>query len=254
AQLAAAPAIMPSMALMEGVWARIDAEHAAEHAMPVTAPMWQPLWGHAQHAWNVLRGQVPLVRRGIWVAAAATMALGLLLALVAGGQRAPGVILSLFAPVIAGVSTAFIYGPESDPSLELALATPTSPRMVLVSRLALVLGYDVALAFAASVVLVIARGGTIWAAAPLWLGPTLLLAGISLVLSLLVSAIVAVASSMGLFFAHLVTQSQASGRIAPGAESPLIALWQTNPTILLLAMALLILAVLYVPRQQLAEG
>ncbi len=212
--------------------------------------MWTASAALARHGGNVLRGQVPLVRKGIWAASAATMALGILVAVLAHGRHAPGLVLSLFVPVIAGVGSAFLYGPESDPSLELALATPTSPRAVLVSRLLLVLGYDLALALVASGIVVLAHGGDLLAAAPLWLGPMLLLMGIGLLVSLLLSAIAAVASALVLFFIQLVTQTDIAGRPSSGLWSSLASLWQTNPAVLLLALALLILAVLYVPRQQ----
>jgi hypothetical protein len=260
ARLAVASEAVPSMALMANVWAAIDDE-AIEAADMLDAPAasspiwgWVALWQHVRHIVHVLRGQGPLVRKGIWAASAATMALGLFVALLAGGRHAPGVVLGLFVPAIAGIGAAFIYGPESDPSLELALATPTSPRLVLVSRLALVLGYDLALALVSSVVVVLARGGDVWAAAPLWVGPMLLMAGISLLLSLVVSALAAVASALGLLFVNLVSQSSLAGHEAPNVFTPFASIWQTNPTILFLAVALLVLAVLYVPRQQLTEA
>jgi hypothetical protein len=252
-RLASSVESVPSMILLQDVWAALDAGEPAPAGVTTSPDVWAWLQSRVGHSWHVLRGQVPLVRRSIWAASAATMALGVLVAVLASGRHTSDLILSLFVPAIAGVGMAFLYGPENDPGLELALATPTSPRIVLVSRLLLVLGYDLALALGASGVVVLAHGGDVLAATPLWLGPMLLLAGISLLLSLLLSAIAAVASALGLFVVDLVTRSNVAGRSATGPLSSIASLWQTNPAILLLALVLLMLAVLYVPRQQMEE-
>ena len=47
--------------------------------------------------------------------------------------------------MIAAACVSFIYGPENDLAYELALSTPTSPRTILLARLALVFGYNLGL-------------------------------------------------------------------------------------------------------------
>lgn len=248
----AVPAAVPSPDLLVGVWERLDAP-VATGERPARFLAWS-LAGEAVHLWRVLRAQVPLVRRGIWIASAATMAFGLLLAILSGGARAPGMVLSLFAPLIAGIGIVFIYGPESDPGLEIALTTPTSPRLVLLGRLALVLGYDLALALAATALLALVRGGAVWSVTPLWIGPMLLLAGLSLLLSLVLGAIAAVVSALALFFVHIFAETTTGSHLIGGALGPVAGLWQSSPAVIFLAAALLIVAVLYVPRQELAGG
>jgi len=94
-------------------------------------------------------------------------------------------LLELLAPVVAAAGIAFLYGPEQDPSLELALATPTSPRLVLLARLTLVFGYDLALGLLVSLALALAGQAPdgLWQLILQWLGPMLLLSAISLWIS-----------------------------------------------------------------------
>lgn len=64
--------------------------------------------------------------------------------------------------MIAAVGLALVYGPEVDPGLELALATPTAPRSVLLARMTLVFAYDLGLALAANAVVLAVRGDVTW--------------------------------------------------------------------------------------------
>ena len=140
------------------------------------------------NAWQLLCAQVPLVRREIWSASAAIIAIGCLLTL--SLRTGSAGILVFMAPLIAAASVAMIYGPENDPALELALATPTSPRQILLARLCLVFGYDLLLALAASLALVWA-GGLAYALGDLvlsWLGPMAFLSALALALSVCIGA------------------------------------------------------------------
>lgn len=198
-------------------------------------------------AWQLLLGQVPLVRRGIWVASAFTMALGCAVALLAAGPAHGGTVLTVLAPVVAAMGVALLYGPENDPSLELALSTPTPPRLVLLARLVLVYGYDLALALVATAVLVLVKDEVgAWALISLWIGPMLFLSALALLLSLLFGANAAILVAMGLWGAHLLDRAEA-GRFRAGAAS-LEALWRTDVLLLSLAAFLFAAALLYAPR------
>ena len=108
-------------------------------------------------AWQLLAMQARLVRREIWFAAAAIIGIGCLLSLsLLAGEAG---FLVFVAPLVAAASVAMIYGPDNDPALELALASPTSPRQVLLARLCLVFGYDLALALGGSLALHVAAAG-----------------------------------------------------------------------------------------------
>lgn len=230
----------------EGLMARVR-ERVGEEAAEVGGR--RGLAARLSLAWQLLLGQAPLVRRGIWASSAFTMALGCAVAILAAVPAHGGTVLAVFAPVVAAVGVALLYGPENDPSLELALSTPTPPRLVLLARLTLVYGYDLALALVATAVLVLAKDGTgAWALISLWIGPMLFLSSLALLLSLLFGANAAVFVAMGLWGARLLTETGAgSGRFRAGAAS-LEALWRDDVLLLSLAAFLFLAALLYAPR------
>ena len=246
ALVAAAPDAAPSAALMDRVWAAIDAP------VPAPAPAWAILGRRAAALWQLARAQVPLVPVGIWAVSAAAVATGLLVALLMrqGANLASQSLFGLVVPLVTAVGVAFIYGPENDAGLEIALATPMSPRAVLLSRLALVFGYNFGLALSATVVLAIARGGDFSLLASLWIGPMLLLAGLSLLVSVALSTMAGVVSAAGLLCVHLLTAAATLLGMSDANAAAFNALWQTNPIILALAAALVAAAVFYVPRRE----
>jgi anti-sigma factor RsiW len=174
-----------------GQWSLL--RQAAQAALPPVAPdarllaevvrQVQPVsrWSPRRLV-GLIRAQVPLVRQQIWTASALVMSLGLVTVLLGRGGAS---LLELLAPVVAAAGIAFLYGPEQDPSLELALATPTSPRLVLLARLTLVFGYDLALGLLVSLALALAGQAPdgLWQLILQWLGPMLLLSAISLWIS-----------------------------------------------------------------------
>ena len=253
APLAFEPAALPSLALMDAVWSQIDAPTARASFVPLA------LRRYARHVEQLARAQVRLIPRGIWIASALTLFGGVCLSLMvalsaqdARGAAHAAIILGIFAPLVAAIGAAYVYGPQSDAGLELALATPTSPRLVLLTRLVLVVGYDMALALAGSLVLVIAGRASFAAVVGVWIGPLLLLSSVSLVLSLLLSGVAAVTGAIVLWFSRLVSAAIASaGNMwLHHFGEPLVAFWQTSPMLIGLALALVAFAVLYVPRQE----
>ncbi len=249
----------PPDALLAGIWARIDTpRRPALIAQPARAT-WRDagrevarraaLWG------SVLRRQVALLPVGIWVVALALVALCFVGMVVLGDHtRADAqhlaLVLSLVAPLVTALGLACIYGPENDVALELALATPTSPRLVLVCRLALVLGYNVALTFAVTLAAVALRGGDVGLLTSLWMGPMLVFGGLSLALSVGVSAVAGIAAAGGVWFLRLLFSSVSllhSPHLGTGA--PIGLLWQTTPAALVLAVVLVLLAVAVAPRR-----
>ena len=235
----------PPEALMERVWTRIEKDEPA-----ASSSGW--LEERLSLGLQLLVGQLVLVRREIWVASAATMALGCLVALLTAGASAGGLVLAVFAPMVAAVGVAFIYGPENDPSLEVALSTPTSPRLVLLARLTLVYGYDFALAFAATVILALASGGEgLWSLISLWIGPMLFLSALALFLSLLFGPTSATLVALVLWGVRLVAYSSAAQGLALSREMRILeSFWQSTSLLLPLAALLLIATVFYAPRQE----
>ncbi|MGZ3585094.1 MAG: zf-HC2 domain-containing protein [Ktedonobacterales bacterium] len=194
------------------------------------------------HFSRFLAAQGRLMRAGVWFASALGMVLAALYATLVPTVSA-GNVLTFALPLIAASGMAFLYGPENDPSLELALGTPTSARVVLFGRFALLFGYDTALAVIATALVAVSRGENIWLLASLWFGPMALLSTVSLALSLLVNPIVAGGVATALWFSRLVhLDDGASLRLTPAM------LWHTSPQILAISLGLLLVTLLYAPR------
>jgi hypothetical protein len=205
-----------------------------------------------RYLWQLLRGQAPLVRRGIWLASGLTTTLGVLVAIATLHQSIGSFTLALIAPVVAAFGMAFIYGPENDPSLEIAMSTPTSPRLVLLSRLTLVFGYDLLLALIASLLLSMVHGFTLWALIELWFAPMLFLSALALAASLVFSPLVAMVGALILWGLRLVQMSSTMRNgPAPSTDvAQVFGLPALNPYLLALGLALLVFAIAYVPRQE----
>jgi hypothetical protein len=242
--VAAARAFGPVPAPPEGALAGALAEAREEGPSRRSA-----FAGRVSLAWQLLVGQLPLVRREIWAASALTMTLGCVVALLMGGTSAAGATLAVFAPVVAAVGVAFVYGPENDPSLEVALSTPTPPRLVLLARLVLVYGYDLGLALAATVVLAAARmdAGLVWPLVSLWIGPMLFLSALALLVSLLFGSTPAVLVAMGLWATRLFASGYAGSTFTPAGVDFVNAFWQTDLVLVLLAALCLAVALLHAP-------
>jgi hypothetical protein len=161
-----------------------------------------------------------------------------------------GIILEMVAPVVAAAGIAFIYGPENDPSLELALATPTPARLILLARLTLVCGYDLAVATLVSVGLVAvgdAPGG-LGALIFQWLGPMLLLSALSLWLSVASGPLPATFLPLALWAikSGLVESATSPSTVASVA----LALSSTNVVTVGLAALIGALVVVQLPRSE----
>jgi hypothetical protein len=207
--------------------------------------------------WQVVVGQVPLVRRGLWLAAPLVMAAGMGMALSvlwyggAGASADAALLLALCAPALAAVGVALVYGPDNDPGLELALATRTPPRLVLLARLGLVVGYDLVLALLANgLVAAVAPDLAFGGLVELWLAPMALLSAGSLLLSLLVGPSAAIAAALAVWSIQLLAFAPGGGT---GVMGSLVALWTrtaTGPAIWILAIALGAAALWTAPRRR----
>src|SRR5581483_5139568 len=120
-------------------------------------------------------------------------------------------------------------------------------RGILFYRFLLIVGYNVLLTACASALVAFSHGGSLWEIISLWLGPMLLLSSFTMTLSMLIG------SWFALTAACIIELSQSfiitSNNQWPTLELSLSTSWQTNPTILCLAVLLIVLAVLYAPRQ-----
>jgi len=194
---------------------------------------------------GVLVAQARLLRPAVWIASAAAIVLAMVYALTLPRPIGEQDVLVFALPLIAATGVAFLYGPETDAGLELALATPTSPRTVLLGRFGLLFGFDAALALAGTALLAGLRGEAIWALTLVWLGPMALLAALSLALSIVLGPVAASGGAAALWLSRaLHIDDGISLQHAPGA------FWPTSPQMLALAFGLLALAVYLVPRSE----
>jgi hypothetical protein len=231
------PALVPA-----GVWAAIG------DSRPAAQPD-RSAWRLASLAWQLLLGQIPLVRGAIWTASAVTMLAGCLVAVLLSHAVEAGAVLAMVAPLVAAMGVAFIYGPENDPGLEMSLATATPPQLVLAARLTLVYGFDLALAVLAALVLAVQGGTDLVPLISLWLGPMLFLSALTLVLSLLWGSTVAVIAAMGLWLLRLSVAMDAGRSLDLGVFTELgNTFWQRTPLLIALTALLLLLALYRAPR------
>ena len=231
---------VPPAGVMEGALARIEAEDAVP-----TSPL-----SRLSLAWQLLVGQLPLVRREIWAASAITVGLGCLVGLMTAGPSAAGAPLAVLAPVVAAVGVSLVYGPENDVSLEVALSTPTPARLVLLARLVLVYGYDLALALAASGAVALTHGEAgLWPLVSLWIGPMFFLSSLALLLSLFLGPTPAIMAAMTLWATKLLAMNDGARTfLTPEWADRIGAFWQANPVLLPLAATLLVAAVILAPK------
>ncbi len=260
--LAACPACRAELAFWQEVGAAVVAENAALPAPPpalledalARLPRRRP--NPFARAWALFTAQVPLVRQELWLASALVMAVGYLAAILQGGSRS-GSIVAALAPLVAAVGLAMIYGPENDPALELALATPTSPRQVLLARVVVVFGYDLLLGLAATAGLIAVVPAALLGQIVLgWLAPMAFLSALALVLSIVIGAGNAVTAAAGLWLGRGmatglrlgdVTASKAAFTTALQAYA---AFWHSPALLLALATALVVVALVLAGRQE----
>jgi hypothetical protein len=201
----------------------LQAWHAPEPTLADTARLLSTLTSHAPTrpfsplhlfapALNLLRAQLYIVRREILAASALVMGIGTALGLVTStnnsmlpdGTAAPGgLALALFSPLVAAIGVSFLYGSGIDPVVEVEKSTPISQRKILLARLTLVFGFNLALGLAGSLALTCA-GLAGWVPmlnffelVGIWLAPMTVLSAVAFLLTV-ISGDPLAGSAMGL--------------------------------------------------------
>ncbi|MFI6453853.1 hypothetical protein ACIBF6_20110 [Streptosporangium amethystogenes] len=190
-------------------------------------------------AWALLAMEARLVHPMIWLVSVVTVLVSVFFVLAKSQGTEP--LLALAVSLIAMVGAAGSYGPEYDDAFELVAVTPTSPRVILLARVTLVFGYDLVLALAASTVLS-SRGAAPAGLTSLimsWLGPMVLLAAFTLLLSVCWNPTGAMSGGLAVWTAYaLCTTTELS------VIDVFRPLWTTTPATVALALALLLAAVI----------
>jgi hypothetical protein len=178
--------------------ARLTAE------LPVLSPVRQAIRSHRQHRVAFLldtaRAQVSLFGLGFWLVSALLTLLGA--AVVLSHMRLnQELVLRASGPLLAYLGTIVAFRGREKRVLELELVCLPSPLQLAVARLVIVLGYDVGLSLALSLVLWAGGSGHVLALTLSWLMPLLLVAGLALLLSLRLSVQAAASLAYGSWLA-----------------------------------------------------
>lgn len=221
---------------------------------------------HLRYLAALILAEARLIRLAVPVASALVMALGVVVVLAgaAAGSAASGPftsiaagdLLTLIAPIVAAVGVAGAHRSRHDPAAELVAAAPTSGRLLLLARLTLVFGYDLALALSASAVLAvtvsseIAIAGMTGSAAGLdvlvgliltWLGPMALLSSLGLLVAVRFGPDVALGTVLVLWVLRVMADG---GLLRDGWAARLILdAWTTNAAVLAVSVAFGVAAV-----------
>ncbi|MEV8632529.1 hypothetical protein AB0395_12805 [Streptosporangium sp. NPDC051023] len=193
--------------------------------------------------WELLVMEARVQPLPIWLVSALVMATGVGFVLAEPSTAVS--VLALVAPLVAGMGIAAACGPRDGRVFELVAVTPTSPRVILLARMTLVFGYDLALGLAASALLSLPMLGSVAdsAAAQLvslvtaWLGPTAVIAALSLLLSVCWNAEGAAGVALAVWGLYMLSLIDWPGLSWLGA------LWTTSPGTIALALVMALAAV-----------
>lgn len=153
---------------------------------PTKHPITRPSAGVLIRAVWLLRSQTRVVGKALWIASALVLLLGAGVTLAIRDALLGALPFVLIAPIVSAVGVAVIYSAFSEPITELELATPISPRLLALSRLTLVFGFNLILSLLCSVALALIDSQiTLIPLIEAWLTPMALLSALAFFLSML---------------------------------------------------------------------
>jgi hypothetical protein len=202
-----------------------------------------------RHLAGLMIAEARLIRIAVPIASALVMALGVALVL-AQATAGADLVLALVAPIVAAAGIAGTYRFGHDPAGEVVAATPTSGRLLLLVRIALVFGYDLVLALTASVIL--AAAGAVGAASLLtlvtaWLGPMALLSSASLLIAVRFGPDIALGAAVTMWAVRVLIGGVL---VRDGWAARLVVdAWTTNAPVLTISAALTIAAFVVAGRE-----
>ncbi|GCE22889.1 HEAT repeat domain-containing protein [Dictyobacter kobayashii] len=204
------------------------------------------------HYGVIFQKQSRLLHSSIWIGGLLIIILGTILSLKTllfnhASIKDATLYLTLFTCISSGAGTAFLYGGENDPGLELTLSTATSIRSMMFFRFLWVVGYHLLLSFIASGIMAMLHGGGFWEIIHSWLGPVILFASIAFSISLLISSWISLLITLIVEALKMLVFHMDKGM--PGIGLSLAINGPINPWLFVGALCLLIVAVMYAPRQ-----
>jgi len=215
-----------------------------------SARQWWPLL--------LIGAQLRVVRREIWAASALVMVLGTLVTIgtynPASSAMMPMVIL---APVVAAVGVALLYDSEYEQMLEIEDTTPASARVLLLARLMLVFGYDLALTLVGSVLLAVFHAEVLlWPLVVSWLAPMAFLSALAFLLSIMFRDVVAgSAFALICWGLHVILRAVPDPtRLILALSLPVLAAPGSRPLLFMAAVLLIALALWLVGQNERRVG
>ncbi len=234
--------------LLETLLPEISTESGIESARQRLGDWWP---------WLLLRAQLRVVRREIWSASALVIVLGTVVTAMyyQSNPSADTLPIVLFAPLVAAIGIAFLYGPEVERIAELEQTTPTPPRLLLFVRLVLVFSFNLLLGIGASVALALTQSDvSLWPLVVSWFAPMTFLSTLAFLLSVMFSdPLAGVMVAMLLWgFQSMHWFAQYTGDFLGGFGSyiPNLLTAEARPWLLLLAALLGIVALWLVGREE----
>lgn len=131
---------------------------------------------------DTARIQVRVMRPAFWLVSAAIMLLGVAVELSQPGDVAAFALRAL-GPLLVSLGVGIAFRGIGRNTVEWELACPPSALELIVARLVIVLGYDIALGTCLSLLGGRFAGGEVWVVTAHWLAPLLLVAGLALALA-----------------------------------------------------------------------
>jgi len=211
-----------------------------------------------RHLAALVPAEARLIRPAVPVASTLVMLLGVAIVVVQAAAAAPvgaAQVLALVAPIVAAAGVAGTYRSGRDPAAEIVAATPTSGRLLLLVRIALVAGYDLVLALAASAGLAAAgAAGTasLNALVGAWLGPMALLSSLSLLIAVRFGPDVALGVAAAVWAVRVL-----AGGVLVGDDGParfIVQAWATTGPVLAASAAVTVAAVILAGRGEPGTG
>lgn len=161
-------ALTPSLPQSSPVRAAISAHYASRHRLITLL--------------DIARIQVSIMRPVFWLVSAAIMLLGVIVELSQPGDVIAFALRAL-GPLLVTMGVGIAFRGIGRNTVECELACPPSVLELIVARLVIVLGYDMALGLCLSLLGGRHAGEGVWVVTAHWLAPLLLVSGLALALA-----------------------------------------------------------------------
>lgn len=211
---------------------------------------------HYWNAWPVLlmRAQLRVVQREIWAASLIVLLLGLAVTIATfePTRSVTHLPFVLLAPLVTAITISYVYGPASEPALEIELAAPTSQRLILLARLTLVFSFNLMIGLIGSGILSLSGvNGSLGTLIGIWLAPMAFLSALAFLLGAVfhdpaISTII----SLGIWTVQVLRQYIDVNANPVMTHIPDLLAVENRPLLLLFGLALVLLGLWWVGREE----